>query len=214
MSSLNFDRIARAYRWLEYLSFGRLLEECRWEYLQDLSQAKHALILGDGDGRFTARLLATNPHITVEAVDVSAAMLSLLWQRASAQKAQDRVNLHQTDIRGLTPQGTYDVVISHFFLDCLTDTELEILIQKTKTVLLPGGLWVVSEFSIPNAQWTGKVAALLIAFLYRAFALLTGLQTMHLPNHAKILGEAGFVRRKSRQRLGGILISELWQRSC
>lgn len=213
MKSPNFDRIARAYRWMEYVSFGPLLERCREEYLKDLNSARHALVLGDGDGRFTARLLATNPDITVDAVDVSATMLSLLQQRASAQKAEERIRLHQTDIRTFSPQGYYDLVVTHFFLDCLTDTELQLLIQKIKTSMPAEACWVVSEFAIPDTRWTGKFAAVLIAFLYRIFALLTGLQIRHLPNHRRILHEADFILKKQRQRLGGILVSEFWQKS-
>jgi hypothetical protein len=54
----NFDRIARPYRWLEYLTLGRSLERAREVFLPLLKDRRQALILGDGDGRFTARLLA------------------------------------------------------------------------------------------------------------------------------------------------------------
>ena len=79
----NFDHIARPYRWLEYLTFGPYLERCRFHFLDQLKRHRRALILGDGDGRFTARLLATNPQISVDAVDSSAAMLNLLSERVS-----------------------------------------------------------------------------------------------------------------------------------
>ena len=79
----NFDPIARPYRWLEYLTFGPYLERCRYHFLNQLGQHCRALILGDGDGRFTARLLAANPEISVDAVDSSATMLHLLTKRVS-----------------------------------------------------------------------------------------------------------------------------------
>jgi SAM-dependent methyltransferase len=84
----NFDSLARPYRWMEYLTFGSALQRCRTHFLPQLSgrcpALGTALILGDGDGRFLARLLAANPHLSVDAVDTSAAMLRQLTRRAAA----------------------------------------------------------------------------------------------------------------------------------
>jgi len=57
---MNCDGIARWYRALEYLVFGRALERRRFEYLNDMADARHVLILGDGDGRFTAEFVRRN----------------------------------------------------------------------------------------------------------------------------------------------------------
>ena len=46
--TLNFDRLARPYRWLEYATFGRTLERCRFHFLPALTSARRALVLGDG----------------------------------------------------------------------------------------------------------------------------------------------------------------------
>jgi hypothetical protein len=73
----NFDRIARPYRWLEYFTLGPLLVRTRNHHLQRLAHFQpalnRALILGDGDGRFTARLLAACPELQADAVDLSLA---------------------------------------------------------------------------------------------------------------------------------------------
>src|SRR6185437_1080687 len=55
-----FDRLARVYRWMEWLSFGPYLSRCRRAFLPQLRDARRALVLGDGDGRFTAALLRRN----------------------------------------------------------------------------------------------------------------------------------------------------------
>ena len=77
----NFDRIARPYRWLEYLTLGRALERCRLHFLPQLTDRTQALILGDGDGRFLAALVDQNHILTAAAVDTSATMLELLRTR-------------------------------------------------------------------------------------------------------------------------------------
>ena len=82
--AVNFDTVAGAYRWLEYLTFGRLLEQIRFAHIRSLTDRKRALILGDGDGRFLARLTAQNSLLRADAVDSSAKMLSLVRARICA----------------------------------------------------------------------------------------------------------------------------------
>jgi ubiquinone/menaquinone biosynthesis C-methylase UbiE len=214
----NFDRIARPYRWLEYLSFGRALEHTRFQFLPDLQNCRRALILGDGDGRFTAQLLASNSSIHVDAVDSSAAMLHLLTERAAKchPTAQHRLTTIQHDAlafaaRPRTPEEPYDLVVTHFFLDCLEQEQVAALVQDLRPRLTPNGRWLVSEFAVPDSQPAALAARLLIATLYQAFALLTGLSTRKLPDYATIFQESGLNLLKSRERLSGLLVSQLWR---
>jgi SAM-dependent methyltransferase len=78
----NFDRLAGVYRWMEALSFGGWLWRCRCAFLGEMCSARRALVVGDGDGRFTARLLEKNRAVLVDAVDISPAMLEALVRRA------------------------------------------------------------------------------------------------------------------------------------
>src|ERR1700722_7962278 len=79
----DFGRLARIYRWMEWATFGPLLWRCRCAFLAEMHDRKAALILGDGDGRFTARLLECNPLIQIEAIDASSAMLQQLLMRSA-----------------------------------------------------------------------------------------------------------------------------------
>ncbi len=53
----NFNRLAPVYRWLEWFTFGPILWKCRCAYLVEMMNRRAALVIGDGDGRFTAQLL-------------------------------------------------------------------------------------------------------------------------------------------------------------
>jgi ubiquinone/menaquinone biosynthesis C-methylase UbiE len=209
---MNFDAIARPYRWLEYLSFGPLLEQCRFAQIDRLGNPRHALILGDGDGRFVARLLARYPHLKTDIVDLSPAMIQLAQQRLRESGSTGRARFYIADIRTFTPPATYDLVASHFFLDCLTDVELEEMLLRLDSSIEPGAAWVVSEFAIPPQQPLRAVAQTLIATLYFAFRVLAGLETQQLPDHPSALERAGFTRENSTPLLGGILRSEIWIR--
>jgi ubiquinone/menaquinone biosynthesis C-methylase UbiE len=210
---LNFDRLAKPYRWLEYLTFGRMLERCRFHSLPALVHAKRALILGDGDGRFLARLLAVNPALQADVVDISPAMLRLLEERLRLEDRQ-RVTLHQADARSFVPpEKAYDLVVTHFFLDCLFEPEVADLVQRVTTRLSPDARWVVSEFALPHTLVGKTLGKTMISGLYQAFGLTTGLQVRALPDHAAALQGAGFEQAKERQWLGGLLISQQWQRN-
>jgi SAM-dependent methyltransferase len=214
-TSPNFDLIARPYRLLEYLTFGRALERCRTYYLPRLLDRRQALVLGDGDGRFLAALLAANPQLQAVAVDSSAAMLRLLTRRAHAAvpNAAQRLHTHHASALTFTPPHSCDLVATHFFLDCLTQRELDQLCRRLTPHLAPPALWLVSDFRIPPSGPMRWPARALVRALYLGFRLLTGLRTTALPDHAATLTAAGFTRIDHHYSLAGILTTELWQLS-
>ena len=211
-SQPDFDAIARFYRWLEYCTFGRLLERCRFAQLARLRVAKSALILGDGDGRFLAELIRTNPSLQADVVDISEAMLTLAKARIPDQA---RVNFQQADIRTFQPPPgrSYDLVVTHFFLDCLTAEDIMQLIGRLNLSLSSHSTWIVSEFAISSTGPGRPIGRVLIRALYLGFRLLTGLEVQRLPDYASILRQAGFICEHSDVFLGGILRSERWCRS-
>ena len=206
----NFDKLARVYRWMEYLSFGPAMSRCRTEFLADLAHCRNALVIGDGDGRFTARLLETNPAIAIRAIDLSPAMLRALVHRAG--KSASRVRTEVAEARDWQPANSepYDLVVTHFFLDCLTTAEVRSLAEKIRSASAPNALWVVSDFAVPRSFFGRIVARPLVLALYIAFGLLTGISVRTLPDHASALTEAGFRLARRQTRLCGLLVSELW----
>ncbi len=208
----NFDRIARPYRWLEYLALGPLLERTREEFLPQLHDRRRALLLGDGDGRFTARLLLAFPQLAAEAIDLSPAMLALLQTRCERLQVSLRLRCRTGDARISMPEHLPDLIVTHFFLDCLAQSEVDALVARLATAAAPGTLWLVSDFRIPPGL-LGWPAKAYVRLLYLAFRLLTGLRTTRLPDYEAPLRRSGFVRVAERRRMFGMLSSELWQRA-
>ena len=54
---VNFDRVARVYRLLEYVIFGGALQRARVRWFNALEQPQRALVIGEGDGRFLSELM-------------------------------------------------------------------------------------------------------------------------------------------------------------
>ena len=214
----NFDGIAHAYRWLEYLTLGHLLERTRTEFLPLLHDRQRALLLGDGDGRFLAALLDVNRSMSADAVDTSRTMLALLQRRAGGcmvgghLRQSPRLRVHRQSALSYEPDFVPDLIVTHFFFDCLRQEEVNDLIQRLASHLAPGGMWLVSEFAIPSG-WLRVLARLFVRMLYLAFRVLTGLRTTSLPDYRCGLLGAGFVRVALRVRFFGLLTSELWRKA-
>jgi ubiquinone/menaquinone biosynthesis C-methylase UbiE len=208
----NFDKIARPYRWLEYVTLGKALENSRLHFLPQLLERRHALVLGDGDGRFLAQLLKHNPSLRADAVDSSSLMLQLLRQRceAASPSTHSRLCTHHHNALTFPLKGPYDLIVTHFFLDCFTQSELDSLIARIAPTLSPSALWLISDFRVPSGPMR-LPAKLLIRSLYLAFRILTGLRTTHLPDHVTPLKQSGLKRISHQHWLAGLLTTELWQ---
>jgi SAM-dependent methyltransferase len=204
----HFNHLARVYRWMEGLTFGHSLERCRCAFLGEMRGARSALVIGDGDGRFAARLLEEYPDVVVDAVDASSAMLEALVRNAGAHGG--RVRTYVADGRTWMPQGRYDVIATHFFLDCLTTEEVRELARRLRECADPSARWVVSEFAIPHGWFGWVVAKPLVSCLYLAFKVLTGVRPWRLPEHRGALRSAGFALEGERRWLKGLLVSERW----
>jgi SAM-dependent methyltransferase len=211
----NFDPLAKLYRWMEYASFGPMLEHCRFAFLPQCNNAKRALILGDGDGRFTARLLASNPDMHVDAVDASAAMLRELRRRVarSVPDSANRLRTFHADARSfIPPANDYDLIATHFFLDCLTEKEVASLVACILPHLTSQARWIISEFSV-SARGGWKIPSrLMIRFLYLAFHWMTHLTVKRIPDYSCILEHFGFRLTSKNTFLGNLLTAELWGR--
>jgi SAM-dependent methyltransferase len=206
---MNCDRIARWYRWLEYLAFGRALESRRREYLDEVVDARSVLILGDGDGRFTADFIDRNREADIDSVDLSPRMLALAKRRTAEAR---RLHFWRADARTIELPRKYDVIVSHFFLDCFVESDLKLLVARVSDAGCPEARWLVSEFCLPASRIRRLGAGLLIKAMYWFFGIATGLKAKRLPDYSTVFTQHGFRRMRHVSAMGGLLVSELWQR--
>jgi SAM-dependent methyltransferase len=209
----NFDRLARLYCWMEYLSFGPYLQQCRVLCLSDISACRRALVYGDGDGRFLAELVRRAPEMQVAAIDASGTMLR---QAAKRLPSEVQVRLVHADALACEatafPEAPFDLVASHFFLDCFDEEELAVLAAHVNAAAGEGAVWVVSDFAIPRRPGARQLGRIVVSGLYLAFGLLTGLRTRRLPDHGRVMHDSGWRLEDRRTLLLGLLLSERWRR--
>ena len=205
---MNCDRIASWYRWLEYGAFGKALERRRFCFLREAAGARRALVIGDGDGRFLGRWVSQNPEASVDCIDLSPRMLDLARRRAGA----GRVAYLQADVlTSALPGAPYDLITTHFVLDCLDDLQADRLIGRVARASQPDARWLVSEFRVPRSGWRRACARFLIAFLYRFFRLTTGLRVNSIVDYHPLFARHGFRLVRAESGCLGLLVSELWR---
>jgi hypothetical protein len=147
------------------------------------------------------------------AVDASRRMLLRLEQRLPREA---RVRLIHADALECKPAGfpeaPFDLVVSHFFLDCFHESELHSLVCRVNEAVDEGATWIVSDFAIPQRPVVRQLGTVIVRGLYLAFGLLTGLRTRRLPDHGRVMREAGWTLENRRELLLGLLVSERWRR--
>lgn len=210
----NFDWLAPAYQILERLTYGGLLHWCRTVHLDRLRDCRRALVLGDGDGRFLADLVRTNPKIEVDSVDISPGMIALARRRITdIPGAIGRVRFMVADARtDPFPASGYDLIVTNFFLDCFRPRELAEVVRRVAGACAPSAIWVDGDFREPPVGWARPVAKGLLAAMYCFFRLTTRLPVGHLTDPAAFLALEGFTLHNEVSRLRGFLSSRLWVR--
>lgn len=211
---MSFDRMAGHYRWLEILFAGSTLQQCRTALLQDelLNGCRRVLIVGEGDGRFLQECAAQLPEAEFLCVDGSEVMLSEARRR---NEGNGRIRFLRAEMPDWQPPAeTFDLIVTHFFLDCFGAGDLENVIGLLSRAGLADAVWLLADFQIPKGPMAARLRAkLVIAAAYAFFRMVTGLRVRRLVDPAPFLESHGFHRVRQRIWSWEMLYSSLWMRS-
>lgn len=209
--SRGYDQLARFYRLVEFIAFGRALERARFQHFGRLRDCKRILLLGDGDGRGLALACRLAPHARIDSVDFSAGMLDRAAQRLRPED-RARVSLRQAD--ALTAEfspDTYDAVTTLFFLDCFSNEQVHAFIEHLRPALTSDAIWLHADFALPARGFHRLRAQLMLTLMLAFFRWQTGLAVRALPLSENLLESVGFhhIARSSWQ--GGFIVSSVFQ---
>ena len=211
---MSFDRLAPHDRWMEAILAGRKLQRCRTAFLDKVRTAEHALILGEGNGCFLQEFLKTNPHARLTCLDASRRMLEMARQRV-AKNADDLSRVEFVHADALSWHGAerkYDLVVTHFFLDCFRPEQLELLIRNVAAQATPRAAWLLADFQRPATGMRRWRAALILKLMYAFFGVMTALPAKRWTAPDPFLRELGFQLIERRESEWGLLHSDLWSR--
>jgi len=215
MKKTSFDKLAPWYHFLETISFGNHLQQCRISQLVELNKVKNVLILGDGNGRFLESLLKSNNNAKIESLDISKKMIGLATARINSLANSSNVIFIHSDVFDWDfPKDKYDLVVTNFFLDCFNYSELTKLIEKISLSLKPEGKLIYGDFSVPNSLFKKTLTSLLLLGMYLFFKIFTRISANSLYDPTSLLIEKKFILKNEKYYLWSFLKSQLWIKIC
>jgi ubiquinone/menaquinone biosynthesis C-methylase UbiE len=213
---VSFDGIAPWYRALETIAFGNALQRCRVACLGEVQSPRRALIVGEGNGRFLCKLMRMHPELDVDCVDASERMLSLAQKRIERELPErvDRVRFLKRDITSWAPpENHYDLVVTHFVLDCFPASELAGVIKNLSRSTKSDAALLLADFRLPDRGFARLRARLWLAAMYQFFRLTARIQASELIDSTALLKAQEFALVRQHLFRHGMLKSELWRRN-
>lgn len=209
---MGFDPLASHYRWMEWVLAGDKLQACRTAYLEQVPQRQRVLILGEGNGRFLVpcRRHLHSAHITC--LDASRRMLQQAQKRLRARGLSLRnIDFIHLDALQWSPGShTFDLIVTHFFLDCFRSDQLERLIPALARAATLDAEWLLADFQLPPTGWRRFRARIIHGMMYAFFRAVTALPAKHLTCPDPWLVANGFVLRDRRLSEWGLLHTDRW----
>jgi ubiquinone/menaquinone biosynthesis C-methylase UbiE len=211
---MSFDVLAPHYRWMEFVLAGDKLQRCRTAFLDRVAESNKVLILGEGNGRFLLECRRKLPNAKITCVDASARMLARARERVAGQGGyRESIDFVCADaLAWAPPEPGFDLIVTHFFLDCFQPGQLESLVAKLARAAAPGANWLLADFQSAAAGWQRYRSRLILWMMYRFFRVVTRLPATALTSPDVFLERNGFKLRERELRDWGLLHSDWWQR--
>ncbi len=202
---MSFDVIAPVYDLLSRMVYGKSIVAAQKYFLKDIPEGAHVLIVGGGTGWIIEELFAVNKTCSVVYIEASQKML---------QKAQNRMNssdksriqfIFQSE---MPSEGSYDVIITNFFLDVFPSDKLIYIIQQLKDRVVTNGRWIVTDFVDDGKRWQ----RFLLKVMYAFFRSVSKLETSILPPWQRLLMDAGMQRNGVKRFYAGFIETAIYQK--
>ena len=209
---MSFDRVANYYQWMEKIVFRTDLEKVRNFHLSLVRDAESILILGDGDGRFLKNISEIGTDAQIVSVDSSSEMIRL---------SQSRIHSTELDVRHVcqdlwdfefTENFSPDLIFAHFFLDCFSENEVILIVNRLSKLSLKSTKLVISDFFLPEKRSvSGIYRSILTYVMIRFFRLFCRISAKKLPNIPKIMRSTGWTCKAHKSLRDGFINSWVWE---
>ena len=191
------------------------MQQSRTLFLPSTKNCRNALLLGEGTGRFLVELLRSNPHLKITCVEKSEKMIQQIRQRLARERLDpSRLEIKHMDALDWTPtEEKFDLIVTHFFLDCFRAGQLQRLVPLLAESTAPEAIWLLADFQVPGHGLRRIRARMIIAALYLFFRFSTSLSASQLTPPDNFLRAAGFTLLGRRLKSLGLVHSDIWQKS-
>lgn len=210
---MSFDLLAPHYTWMERVLAGRRLQRARTVFLDRLAGSERILIAGVGHGHFLRACAERFPESCITSLDASAGMLDRARERVSAVAQPGRLAFVHARLPEWRPEpGTFDAIVTPFFLDCFAPDELGAVIATLAEGARERCVWLNTDFAIPAAGWRRQRARAIHAAMYVFFRRVTRIRARRVTMPDEHLRACGFLLVARHAGNFGLLRSDCWKR--
>ena len=186
--------------------FGKAQTEAQLFLIKAIPAASTVLIAGGGTGWLLEEIAGIHPSgLTITYVDSSAAMIALARKR---DIGGNKITFITAAIEEAVSDQTYDVVITPFLFDNLTDEAM----HKTFSVIgqkhAPNGSWLYCDFRRTDVWWQW----LLLKMMYLFFRLFRSMEATTLPDAESDFLQYHYKISEQRLFMRGFIVSVIYQR--
>lgn len=204
----DFDWVAPVYDALSRIVFSRSLQRAQTVFLHHIPANASVLIVGGGTGYLLEQVLTQCKPTRVLYLETSAQMVARTSRRMLQKPILGSVEFRVGDEATLRADDRFDVILTPFVLDLFTEKTLtDSMLPRLHQTLKPDGYWLVTDFVETNLWWQ----KLLLSAMIRFFRITAGIETHQLADWQQLLANVGLRRLQSRQVVGGMVVTQVWQ---
>jgi len=200
----SFDSIAWAYDVLAWLVFGSAIKKSQLSFLNYIPNGGQVLILGGGTGWIINMIMEAQPDCTICYIDASSSMIA-------KSKKKSQIHAHKVKyivgtVEDIPKGATYDVLVTHFFLDVFALSVIPDVTKKLLHRLKPKGSWLFADFQHTGVWWQKQ----LIKLMYLFFRRFCGMQGRQLPHWPTVFDNLGLCCLEERVFFQKMITSRLY----
>ncbi len=200
---------------MEFVLAGEKLQRCRTAFLGEVSGVQNILLAGEGHGRCLRECCDRFEHATITCIDASQRMLVQARRGLEDEDFEvNRIEFIHANLLDWTPRrGSYDLIVTNFFLDCFAREELERVICRLAASGTPKANWLLADFQMAASGVKKTRSRLILWSMYLFFRAVTRLPAKKLTSPDPLLKQNGFRLHQRAEADWGLLHSDWWRRA-
>lgn len=210
-----FDRLSPFYDVMVALYPGNGIPRSQTLFLDRLTRADRALIVGGGTGGFLLSLLRAGFDGSVVNLDLSRGMTRRARRRIDrhAPASSGQIEFRCGTVAQLRSDERFDLICTHYFLDLFVADAMFAVMRRLDAALTPDGRWSCADFAHPRGPVARRLGRPLIRGLYGFFGRTCGIEPRALPPIRQGFERLGYEPAAERSLSGGMLWTAVFQRA-
>ncbi|PCH97435.1 MAG: hypothetical protein COB85_02745 [Bacteroidetes bacterium] len=210
-----FNFIAPYYDFCSNLIFGKSILSAQSLYFNSVKESHSILILGGGTGKILLPLAKEANFKSLTFLDISPGMIDKARHLciSNGLNAESKIEFMEGSTEAIPKNKMYDAIITPFVLDCFSDENLEIVMRNLDQHLVPGGMWLFSDFHHFNSD--GQVSFFkrtAIKMLYLIFNLFCYIAVWELPHFKNAFNNLGLIEVEENYSVAGLIVTRTYQK--